>query len=239
LGFQPIDTTQVGLHGDPAWVEEARRVQHPPTVMPPAESTDGPREVRDDFEPAAVGSAPSGAIVSGEQAGASIRVSDEQAAGGRHSLKIKDAAGVEPAWQPHLFYQPHLADIAVRQSFDLRLTDGSLLFTEWRDEGTYPACIGPSVTFDQAGRVLVAGRPLTTVPLNTWIHVEIECMLGKDAPPGFSLAVTTPPAGRQVFAGLPIPGHEFRELHWLGFVSTAAVDTACFIDNVEIRRVPR
>ena len=38
LGFRPIDTSRVGLYGDPAWVEETRRVKHPKTVFPPPPS---------------------------------------------------------------------------------------------------------------------------------------------------------------------------------------------------------
>jgi len=35
LGFQPIDASAVGLYGDPAWVEEAHRVKHARTELPP------------------------------------------------------------------------------------------------------------------------------------------------------------------------------------------------------------
>lgn len=34
LAFHPIDTAQVGLYGDPAWVAESRRVRYPATVLP-------------------------------------------------------------------------------------------------------------------------------------------------------------------------------------------------------------
>jgi len=237
LGFQPIDVSDAGLYGDPAWVAEARQVRHPPTEMPPPPPPPQPREVNDDFEKTALGASPDGAIVSGEGQGASIRVTDEQAASGSRCLKVADAKAVEPSWQPHIFYQPHLTAGTVRQSFDVRLTPGAMFFTEWRDDTAYPACIGPSVALDASGAVSAGGKRLATVPVEGWIHVEIEAKLGKEAPKTFSLTVA--PAGKpaSVFADLPFAGADFQALHWLGFVSTAAADTVFFLDNLHVRRV--
>jgi hypothetical protein len=237
LGFKPIDISDAGLYGDPAWVEEARRVQHPKTILPPPPAPPAPREVSDDFEKTAPGAAPEGATVSGEESGASIRVSEERACGGRHSLKVTDSKDVQPSWEPHLFYQPHLRNGTVRQSFDVHLTPGAKFFTEWRDESAYPACIGPSVTFDASGAISAGGKRLTTVPADGWTHVEIEAALGKSASKTFKLTVVPAGGPPQVFADLPIPGAEFHELHWLGLVSIASSNTAFFLDNLQIRRV--
>lgn len=237
LGFQPIDTSRVGLYGDQAWGEEARRVKHAKTVLPAPPAPPPPLEVSDDFETSDPGAPPEHAIVSGEERGASIRVSEERAASGKRSLKATDAKGLEPSWQPHFFYQPHLVQGRVRQSFDLKLQPGVLLFTEWRDEKSYPACIGPSVTFDGAGRITAGGRLLATVPTDRWIHVEIEAPLGKNAARKYTLTVVAPGGTRHVFADLPMSGKDFQELHWLGFVSTAAADTAFYLDNLRIQRV--
>lgn len=49
LRFQPIDATDAGLYGDPAWVEEAQRVKHAKTVLPPPPPPPAPREVNGDF----------------------------------------------------------------------------------------------------------------------------------------------------------------------------------------------
>jgi Right handed beta helix region len=239
LGFQPIDASRVGLYGDSAWVEEARQVKHPKTILPPPPVPPQPQEVDDGFETTSVGAPPQGAIVSGEAQGASIRVTDEQAATGKRSLKFTDRQDLQPSWQPHLFYQPHITAGAVRQSFDLRLERDALLFTEWRDETVYPQCIGPSVTFDGAGKVMVGGKLLTTVPTSVWVHLEIEASLGKTAPPKFTLTIVPPNGQRQVFADLPWAGTDFRELQWLGFVSTAAADCVFYLDNVQIQRIDR
>jgi len=235
LGFQPIDTSGVGLYGDPAWVEEARRVKHPRTVLPPPPPPPAPLEVSDHFEACNPGDPPQHATLSGQEHGAAIAVTDEQAASGHHCLKVTDAAQLQPAWQPHFFYQPHITTGTVRQAFDLKLSPGAAFFTEWRDETPYPECIGPSVAFDGSGHVTAAGKLLTTIPVTRWVHVEIEAQLGKEAPRQFTLAIT-PPGGPQQRFQLPLSGRAFSELHWLGFVSTAADNVVFYLDNIVVKR---
>ncbi len=235
LGFKPIDTSRVGLYGDPAWVEEGRRVRHPKTILPAPPPPPAPREISDDFEKTEPGSPPEHAVVSGEDRGASIRVSAEQAASGKRCVKVVDAKGLEPSWQPHFFYQPHLTEGAVRQAFDVKLMPGALFFTEWRDETSYPDCIGPSVTFDSSGRITAGGKLVAAVPTTGWIHVEIAARLGKDAPQRYTLSVAPAGGARQTFE-LPIAGKAFGELHWIGFVSTASAETAFYLDNIEVQR---
>lgn len=239
LGFQPIDVSRAGLYGDAAWVDEARRVKHPKTVLPAPPAPPPPLEVADDFEKYQPGASPENAVVSGEEKDASVRVTDQQAASGKRSLKITDAQGVEPSWQPHFFYQPRLVEGTVRQSFDVKLEPKALMFVQWRDETSYPECIGPSVTFDGAGRITAGDRLVATAPVDGWLHVEIEAPLGKNAPRKYSLTVVPANGARQVFTDLPFSGKDFRALHWLGFVSTATVDTAFFVDNLRIQRVDR
>ncbi len=235
LGFKPIDTSNVGLYGDAAWVAEARAVKHPPTVLPAPPPPPKPTPVNDDFENTVVGDPPEGATVSGEEKGASIRVSDEQAAGGQHSLKFTDRADLTPSWQPHMFYQPHFTTGTIREAFDLYLGPDALVFTEWRDNSAYPDNIGPSVTFDAQGQVTASGKLLTTIPLGKWVHVEVECKLGKSAPKTYTVAVTVPRQDPQRFADLAFTGKDFREVHWLGFVSNATTNSVFYLDNVGIQ----
>jgi hypothetical protein len=237
LGFKPIDTSKVGLYGDAAWVAEARAVRHPPTVLPAPPPPPKPAEVDDGFEDTPVGNPPRADHVDPDKAGASIRVTDAQAAGGKRSVKFTDTKALEPSWMPHLFYRPHMTEGVVKQGFDIRLEKGATLFTEWRDEGEYPHCIGPSVSFDAEGRVVVGGKALAVLPLGAWAHIEIEAALGKSASRIFTLAVTGPDGKRQAFADLPFAGKDFRELHWLGFSSTAAVDCVWYMDNFRVKVV--
>lgn len=235
LGFRPIDTSKVGLTGDPAWVAEARAVRHPRTVLPPPPPPPKPAEIDDDFEGTPVGSPPRADHVDPDKAGASIRVTDRQAAGGKRSLMFTDAKALEPSWMPHLFYRPRMTEGAVRQSFDLRLEKDARVLVEWRDEGEYPGCIGPSVSFDAEGRVVAAGKAVATIPVGQWSRIEIEAALGKEAPRTFTLAVTGPDGKRRAFPGLPFAGKDFRELHWLGFVGVAAADSVFYVDNLRVK----
>ncbi|MBI3920974.1 MAG: right-handed parallel beta-helix repeat-containing protein, partial [Armatimonadetes bacterium] len=236
LGFKPIDISKVGLYGDPAWVNEAKQMKHPPTVLPPV-PTQKPFVVNDGFEDTEVGEPPNDAYVSGQEDGAAIRVTDEQAAEGKHSLKFTDAPNLSYPWEPHIFYRPHFIEGNARQSFDLRLEKSSLMYTEWRDTTTYPDCIGPSLTFEGTGKVTASGKLLTTIPVEQWIHIEIECALGKKAPRTYSVAITSSGGTMQRFENIAYTGKDFVELHWLGFVSTAENKAVFFVDNVKIGQV--
>ena len=236
LGFQPIDTSSIGLYGDPAWVAEARAVTHPPTALPEAPPPPEYGPIADDFENTDLGAQPRRAVVDGEELGASVRVSDEAAAAGSRSLKIVDADGLEPSWQPHMFYRPHLTEGLAHQSFDILLEARSLLYTEWRDDTGYPECIGPSVTFD-GGEVTASGQPIGTVPVGVWIRVEIACGVGASATGTYSVTLTPADGSKETGAEPSYAGTAFREVHWLGFVSTATHAAVCYVDNVRIRSV--
>jgi len=238
LGFRPIDISRVGLYGKVGGARECShgncRMAMRPLPLPPAPPE--PLEIDDGFEETPAGSHPGHAVVSGEEAGASIAVSLDRAAAGKRSLKITDSKTLEPSWQPHFYYEPHITEGTVRQSFGVWLEPDAQFFTEWRDTAAYPKNVGPSVRFDGGGAVQVAGQTLATIPNRHWVHVEIEARLGKTAPRTFRLTLT--PAGEpaQAFERLPMAGAQFAELHWLGFSSTAAADTAFFLDGLKIER---
>ncbi|MBM3500453.1 MAG: hypothetical protein FJX74_17485 [Armatimonadetes bacterium] len=239
LGFRPIDTREVGLYGEAEWVNEPQRFTYPRTELPPAVASWKPQPVDEGFETIAAGGQPSSVVVSGEGQGASIRVSEEQAAEGRRSLKITDAPGLAQVWEPHLFYQPRFTEGVARASFDLYLEPDALMFTEWRDATPYPDNIGPSVTFDAQGaegavRVQVGGATVATIPVEAWVRVEIECALGEDPNRTFTLTLTRAGEAPERLAGLPLRGGAFGELQWLGFVSTAETPVSYFLDNVRI-----
>ncbi len=67
-----------------------------------------------------------------------------------------------------------------------------------------------------------------------WVQVQIEATLGRNAPRTFKLTISTTGAAAKTFTDLPFPGAGFRELHWLGFSSTAAADTTFYLDNMSI-----
>ena len=83
--------------------------------------------------------------------------------------------------------------------------------------------------------MIVGGKTLAKIPSRQWVHVEIEARLGNRAAPVFRLTMAAPGQPPQAFEELAISGSEFRELHWLGFSSTALADTAFYLDNLKIK----
>jgi hypothetical protein len=237
LGFQEFDISQAGLYGDAAWVKEASHTRCARIALPPPPSPPKPLEVDDGFESTPIGSVPKGAQVSGEEKGASIRVSGERAATGQRSLKVTDSATLLPAWQPHFYYEPHLTSGTVRQSFEVWLETNAQFVVEWRDSGGYPQNVGPSVLFDGSGDVTASGKLLAKIPSRHWIHVEIQAPVGKGAARAFQLRLVPEGEPPRVFSGLPMSGQQFSELHWIGFSSTALADTVFYLDNLRIQRL--
>ena len=228
----------MGLYGDAAWVNECSHARCPKVTLPPPPPPPKPLELDDGFEDTPVGSHPAHATVSGEEQGASILVSDERAAAGKRSLKITDSKTLQPAWQPHFYYEPHITEGVVRQSFDVWLKPDAEFFTEWRDTADYPRNVGPSVHFAGSGSMIAGGKTLAKIPSRQWVHVEIEARMGKGAPRVFTLTLAAPGQPPQVFDKLAFSGSEFHELHWLGFSSTALADTVFYLDNLKIKRRP-
>ena len=238
LGFKPIDTSTVGLYGDPEWIAEARQVKHRPTKLPPV-PTRQPKPINDGFEQTAINHRPSGASVMGEEKGASIRVTDEQAATGRHSMKITDVSGMAHSYDPHIVYEPHFTEGTARQSFNIMLQPQCVVIVEWRDKRPftyYPNSVGPSVKFEGNGKVTASGQSLGTVPVGEWVRVEIDCQLGGEASGTYTVTLTARGRSPKRFASLKCTGDQFRELHWLGFLSNAVSDSVLYVDDLKLRQ---
>ena len=229
LGFQPIDTSQNGLFGPAEWVELPKQAKFPATVLPPPPQ---PTSVDDGFEQTPVGERPALAQVFEENRGDGIRVTDEAAAAGKHSLKFTDAPGLEHVFNPHMFYTPRFRQGLAVLSFDVRMETGAVLGHEWRDSAQ-PYRVGPSLGIE-SGKLSVGGKPLTDIPTGTWVHVEITCGLGQQASGTWDLVVTVPGQPPQAFRSLTCGEPKFNRLEWLGLVSLAPNKTVLYVDNVRL-----
>ena len=235
VGFQPIDLKGIGLYGEREWVNKPRQVKRAefalPTTAVPA--TTG---IEEDFEHTPVGAKPKQAQISGEDGGASCRVTNKTAASGKQSLKFTDAPDLAQVYHPHLFYQPRLTRGKVRVSLDLRVEPGAIVWAECRDAGR-PYRIGPSIKVDGNGQMTTGKKPLLSVPQGKWFHVEMTFNLGKDANGAYDLAVTQPGQKPQTFPGLPFGHKEFDRLQWFGFMSMANAKAVYYLDNLKIAPV--
>ncbi|GAB4460623.1 MAG: right-handed parallel beta-helix repeat-containing protein [Armatimonadaceae bacterium] len=227
LGFRPIDIRKAGrLTGKPY----DRNV---PSAFPPPPP---PQPIRDSFENNRVGERPIGATVVEESAvpAAVIRVTDETAAEGKHSLKFTDAPGQKASYNPHLYYTTRIESGKVTGSFALRLEPGAVLSHEWRDRES-PYHVGPSLRVTGTGELIIGEQKRMDLPLSQWVTLEISCVVGSKANGKWELIVRTERETKK-FKDLPCgAGAQFRRLNWWGFVSGATTDTVFYLDNLALR----
>jgi len=231
VGFRPFDFGKAGVYGEQEWIRRAWEVDWPAVEFAGPEPAMTMR-LAQDFENLPVAAAPPRAVVVAENKGDAVGVTEETAAGGRRSLKVQDAEGLQQAHNPHFFYHPGHAGGYTTCRFDLRVESQADFRHEWRDQSS-PYNVGPSLAV-RGGRLEVAGRPAIDVPTGQWFGVTIRAGLGEAAASGWSLTVTFPDGRSETLSDLAYPGPAFRELHWLGFVSQAATATCFYLDNISL-----
>jgi len=230
LGFQPIDLSEVGLYGDPEWVDKPKQIPREPFAPPPPPE---PTTIADGFEDTPVGSTAAVAKTYGEADEARIRVTDTTAASGERSLQFIDQAGLDRSFNPHLVYYPYMRRGVAVGSFAIRVEPGAHFYHEWRDHKS-PYTVGPSIWIAPNGALTVQGQTLATLPHGQWAHLEIACQLGREATGAFDLTVTLPGQAPQRFEGLPCGKPTFRRLDWWGFVSNADAPVTLYLDDVAL-----
>lgn len=235
IGFEQIDTKEIGLYGDPDWVDAPKdvpaQVFRKIEILAPVQKAEPlPPTATDDFETTAVGEQAKGASTYGESANTSIRVTDETAADGKHSLKFIDGPAEKKHW-PYLSYRLTKAEIGVAHfSFDLRMGQGAVLSHEWRNKVTDFAT-GPAIRFGDRA-IAVDGKTVASYPIDQWFHVEIICQPGSD----FTLIITVPDQDAQVVKKLKCrSGAEFNVLNWLGWMSYGNPSSTFYIDGLKLK----
>ena len=232
-GFTPFNVDEVGLYGEPQWVALPKKIVRQQTQLPPVERR-GVQTVDDGFEQTAVGARAEHAVTSGEESGASIRVSDEAAVDGRRSLRFTDAPGLKYVWQPHLIYQPRLRKGIVHLSYAIRLEKGAEFVHEWRDASN-PYRVGPSLRITPTGELSANGKPLLSVPVGQWVRISIQAGLGKQSTGKYVLTVSFEGQEPKRFVDLPVGNPQWHTLRWLGFISLANDKTVIYLDDVKLK----
>jgi hypothetical protein len=230
LSFVPIDTSRIGLYGEPDWVVAPKRIVRQ-AYVPTAPADPPPEPVDDDFEASVVGAPPDGGFVNAENVGG-IVVTNETAAAGKQCLKFIDAPGQKYSFNPHLVYAPHFTSGPVRGSFDVRIEPGAIGHFEWRDYVGGDYRVGPSLRIEADGRLLSQGRQLNRIPLSRWLHIEITCGLGDKADGRWTLAYG-PTGGAMKRLELTCDPR-FKRLDWVGFSADATIAAVFYVDNIKI-----
>jgi hypothetical protein len=230
IGFVPFDYTKAGRVGIGLSKQEpvAR-----PRAYPAPQAPQPPRSVAEDFEDYVVGSKVVGAFTYEDGDVAVVRVTDETAATGKHSLKFVDAAGQRVSYLPHIFYGLDLTDGIALGSFSIRVEKGAVVYHEWRDGGANYH-VGPSLRIEADGSLHAGGRKLMDIPHGVWFQIEIVCPLGKAATGKWDLTVRLP--GRTAplrFEGLPCD-RRCTSLQWYGFVADGDAPGVFYIDDIRL-----
>jgi len=232
VGFKPFDFTRAGVYGDPTWKAKAGEVRYPAVRFAPEPPPAPPLVIKDDFEtPRPAGTVPD-AQVAVEGKGDQVAVTDETAAGGKHSLKLVDAPGMQWAFNPHFYYVPRHVEGVTRLGFDLRVEPGTVVHHEWRDDAS-PYQVGPTL-WVRDGKLIAAGREVMAVPAGVWVHFDLQAGMGPQTTGTWDLAVTLPGEQPKVFKGLRSGSPGWKKLDWLGFCSLATEKTVFYLDNIEL-----
>jgi hypothetical protein len=236
IGFKPFDYTQAGVYGDPAWIKLAASAEYPKVELADPPPPLPPLEFRDDCEGSPPGSEPANAAHTyhgGKGNEAYARVIAGMGAGGSdHCIKLQDAPDLDFFYNPHFFYTPRHTAGTSRLAFDFRIEPDAMWFTEWRNDAS-PYRTGPHLSV-AGGKLTAPGVEPVELPVGEWVHVEMTTSLGPDSNGTWQLAVTLPGREPIRFDNLKYVHPEFRQLHWLGFCSTANQKTAFYLDNIEL-----
>ncbi len=227
IGFKPFDYTKAGVYGGPAWIKKAKEVELPEFQEIPGPP---PMSCNDTFETTPLGSTPRGATSFVEKSGDGIAVTEEQAAGGKRSLKVTDAAGLKHGFNPHFYFSPDHKQGVTVCSFDLRIEADSRLNCEFRDWRSSPYAVAVRFAVDK-GTLHVHGKTPLELFVEKWIHFEIRCPVGKGNKGTWDLSVRLPGGEVRGFKNIKNATGNFEHLTWLGFTSEATWETHFYLDN--------
>lgn len=227
LGIKPFDYSRAGIYGEAAWLSKANAVTYLP---PPAPPDQPPDPINESFERDAAGTEPRQVEIRVEYRGDSILVTDEAAAGGRHSLKITDAPGLQQIYNPHLFWTVNYRQGMVTNGFDLRLAAGSRVDFEWRDWSGPQYQTGAHLSI-RDGKLRLDGGAVMDLPAGQWVHFELKGDVGEQNSGKWSLMVAVPGQEVREFKELAYQKPGFKGLTWIGFSSHADYQTSYYLDN--------
>lgn len=169
-----------------------------------------------------------------ENKGDHIGVTEEAAAGGRRSLKLKDAPGLQFSYNPHLVLRPRYTSGVATVSIDFRLDPGAQFYVEWRDTAS-DYRTGPSVSFGGDGTMQIRNGPCTNgVAAGPWMRLELRAGLGAQATGTCEVRLRRPgDTEALVWRDAPC------QAGWTDFASlviamTSDADTALYLDNLTV-----
>jgi hypothetical protein len=184
MGFQPIATAQVGLYGAATWVAGPSKVTRAPLAqLPEPPPAPPPRPFLEDFESMPAGKQPETMNCMPSNRPDALGVSEENAAGGKRSLRFAKVQGLKHGFEPHVYFTSSCYTSGkVRFGCDLMntLEHPAECSVGLRDYVTNKARYldGASICVKSDGTVTASGKSLCKVPLGKWLHLDIQVGLG-------------------------------------------------------------
>jgi len=262
LGFQPIDLSHTGLHGDKDWAELPRQYKDRSLneISAPVEP---PFVVNLDFEGDKPGAEPLGLKVIKGDNGDSLAVAALDRAPDRlaHStaglpspaspaeetgeptgslvhnqcLEFQDAPGQRYGFAPHVYCNPSYSTGKIQLSWDmLNSQDAPAKFNvEVRQWDVSPYLVGPTVSVAPDGSVNVGGQNIGVIPLGQWVHVDIAIELGEGSSKAYQFTLSVPNC-EPLVAEIPYVSDTFQKITWLGISSNSDTATLFYVDNLKL-----
>ncbi len=165
----------------------------------------------------------------------SMRVTDETAAEGRHSLKFVDGPNAPQSFCPDMeirfrpFGAPEASEGRLRCA--LRLGKDAQVHIEGRE--SLPK-LGPSISIGRDGKVWAQEKPLCDIPLDTWFGLEINFRLSGNQT--YDLKLTLPD-GVRTFESLPYTKPEFSKCDWFVIFGGGTKPSEFYLDDLRIQAV--
>lgn len=239
MGIDSLDYTldHAGLYDPEEWVRKPRNlINRPldPDMLPPQKTippfSSNNTETLEDL---AVGEK-IGFAGTGEEGGATIRVTDELGCHSKHSLKFTDADKQANVWQPYLDFKFNWRKGTIRASYDVYIKPGARFWNEWRMSSSPHYKVGVCLRFTENGKLLVntgkEQKEIADYPRGEWFKVEIICPTESEHTTGYVLNLTLSNGQTQKFE-LPLRDPEWRYLSNMIFSSEADHASEFYLDN--------
>lgn len=233
VGFRPIDLSGVGLYKSPerrTWPRPEIRVVRDVMDYHPVPEAKPSQPLLRTYEDYALNETERQAHVGEEGELATVRVTEETAASGRHSLRVAEKPGVQRSFVPYITYPLEMESGILRAGFDLRWEPGALFVYEWRDD-PYHYNLGPRLETDAQGNVSANGQALLRLPAGQWMRFDLTCGLGPQNTGRYELIIK-PSAGGPEQKFHITHSEKFTTLNCVVIMSLTQGESVFYLDNV-------
>ncbi len=85
------------------------------------------------------------------------------------------------------------------------------------------------------GTLSASGRKLGHIPAETWVRIDLSCVLGQSANGQYDLTIELPDGTKAIHENRLPCSPQFRTLRWLGFVADSDRSASFAIDDLDLR----